>query len=78
MAFSRLFSNVFSFLLARLKYALSSSDGANDLFMSISSYSYNPSNPVTRDKTVYSQLGNKPGFGHDVTMMISFDIPCSL
>ncbi len=49
--------------------------------MSIGSIRYSPDSVRTRDRPTYSQFLNmaaSPPVGHDVTTMISFDIPCNL
>ena len=69
--------NWFSFF-ARLKYADSSSDGANDLSKLISSNKYRPLKVRTLESTVYSQFLKSPPLGHDVIITMSLDMPCSL
>ena len=69
---------IFSFLFARLKNLLNSSDGSNDLSSLKGSNRYNPFKVLTRDSTVYSQFLNNPPFGQDEIIMTSFDDPCNL
>ena len=62
-------------VLARLKYAASSVEGLNNLFISISLNIYRPFSVRTRERTIYSQFLKSPPLGHEVIMITSFDIP---
>jgi len=70
--------NVVCFCFARFKNRLNSSEGLKDLFMSIGWNKYKPSRVRTLERTTYSQFLKRPPFGHEVTMITSFDIPCNL
>ena len=62
-------------------YLFSSSEGLNDLSMSIGLIRNSPDSVRTRDRTTYSQFLNiaaSPPVGHDVITIKSFDIPCNL
>ena len=70
--------NVVCFCFARFKNRLNSSEGLKDLFMSIGWNKYKPSRVRTLERTTYSQFLKRPPFGHEVTLITSFDIPSNL